>query len=487
MTAPRPRLTRRELVAGAAATGLLAAVPPAWARGLLAQRPRVGPGAFLDGVASGEPGAKAVTFWSRLETERLRSGARLIVARDPGLRRVVATAVVPTGRGVNGTLKTRVGGLKPGTDYFYAWESGTDVSPIGQTRTAPARDSSEPLSIAYSSCQQYALGHFAAHAHAATLSDLDLYVFLGDYIYERSNAELRADDVNAVDLASYRRKYALYRSDPGLRELHRVHPVAHIWDDHEVENNYSDGQPAPSAAQRSAAYRAAFEWMPRMAVPWDRHRIYKRLSFGRVADVFLLDERQYRRPTSDGGQSMLGDAQMGWLLRGLRASRARWKLVAQQVVVAQDPYGNGKASPDRWDGYPQERARLLGELERAGITDVAFLTGDAHVFMANVLASDFAALGDGTSRRPAAVEFVGGSVTSRGRELEEERVRARAPWVRQYDGVPHGYAHLALRPDRLQLEYRASDLQAPNGATLAFERFVQPAGVNDFTRQRLAV
>jgi len=487
MTVSAPRLTRRELVAGATATGLLAAVPPAWARSLLAQRPRVGPGAFLDGVASGEPGARAVTFWSRLETERLRSGARLVVARDRGLRRVVATTVVPTGRGVNGTLKARIGGLKPGTDYFYAWESGTDVSPIGRTRTAPAADSVEALSIAYSSCQQYALGHFAAHAHAATVPDLDLYLFLGDYVYESQKAELRADGIDAVDLASYRSKYALYRSDPGLRELHRVHPVAHIWDDHEVENNYSDGQPAPSRAQRSAAYRAAFEWMPRMAFPSDRHRIYKRLSFGRVADVFLLDERQYRVQTDDGQRAMLGDAQMRWLLGGLRASRARWKLIAQQVVVAQDPYGTGRSAPDRWDGYPQDRARLLGELERAGITDVAFLTGDAHVFMASLLASDFEALGDGTARRPAAVEFVGGPVTSRGRQLEDDRLRARAPWVRQYDGYRHGYAHLALRPDQLRVEYRASDLRAPDGATVAFERFDQPAGQNDFARQRLTV
>ncbi len=135
---PKVTVTRRELIASAGALAAsTAAVPDVWAKPLLAKRARVGPGAFPDGVASGEPGPTAVTFWSRLETPRPRSGARLVVATDPGMRKVVATTVVPTGAGLNGTLKARVGGLQPGTQYWYAWESGTDVSPIGRTRTAP--------------------------------------------------------------------------------------------------------------------------------------------------------------------------------------------------------------------------------------------------------------------------------------------------------------------------------------------------------------
>ena len=90
--------TRRELVVAGAAGAFTAAVPPAYGS-LLSRRPKVGPGRFRDGVATGDPTPTAVTFWSRLRTDRLRSGARLIVARDEDMRRVVATAVVPTGRG----------------------------------------------------------------------------------------------------------------------------------------------------------------------------------------------------------------------------------------------------------------------------------------------------------------------------------------------------------------------------------------------------
>jgi phosphodiesterase/alkaline phosphatase D-like protein len=482
------RITRRELVSAGAAGAALAAVPPAWAGRLLDSTPRVGPGKFLDGVASGEPGSSAVTLWSRLETDRPRSGARLLVARDEELRRVVASAVVPTGRGVNGTLKTRIGGLEPDTQYWYAWESGTDSSPVGRTRTAPAPGSTGRVRIGLSSCQNYPMGYFNAHSDAAQ-RELDLYLFLGDYIYETATAGgtpyPRADDTDAVDLASYRRKYQLYRSDAGLRELHRMHPALHIWDDHEIADNYSDNNPAPSAAQRAAGYRVAFEWLPRIVFPRERHRIYKRIPYGQNVDIFLLDTRGRRSGDNDAQQRhILDETQMRWLIRELKASTARWKVIAQQVVVATIYFGPATNS-DAWDGYPDDRARLLGEIERAGIDDVVFLTGDVHVFMANLLASDFAALGDGSARKPAAVEYVGGSVSSPGIPLAEPVLQAQAPWNKQYDGVQHGYATLDLDSRRLVTDYLTSAHLVPGGPTATFERFTQPAGENRIERQRL--
>jgi alkaline phosphatase D len=478
-------VTRRELVASLGALGAVAAVPPAWGKQLLPHRRRIGPGAFQDGVASGEPSATAITFWSRLETSRPRSGARLVVATDPGMRKVVAHTTVPTGRGVNGTLKARVGGLKAHTEYFYVWESGTGVSPIGRTRTAPPPGAAQPLNIGVSSCQNYGIGYFNAHADAAALPPLDLYVFLGDYVYEAKARRdtLRGDDIQAVDLASYRAKYALYRTDPGLRELHRLHPVVHTWDDHEVENNYSDNNPAPSLAQRYAGYRAAFEWLPRMAIPTDRHRVYRQLSYGGFADVFLLDERQYRTGSNDGqARHILGEPQMRWLIDGLKASKATWKIVGNQVVMANIDYG-GSTNFDAWDGFSGDRARLLGEIERAGIDNVVVLTGDAHVFMCSLLASDFEALGDGSSRKPAGVEYVTGSVTSLGKEVPEATIQSAAPWNREYNGRDHGYARLALGPDQLVTDYMASDVTTPGGPTALLERFTQAVGTNVVQRE----
>ena len=479
--------TRRELVVAGAAGAFTAAVPPAYGS-LLSRRPKVGPGRFHDGVATGDPTPRAVTFWSRLRTDRLRSGARLIVARDADMRRVVATAVVPTGRGVDHTLKARVGGLKPDTEYYYVWESRTGSSPVGRTRTRPPKDSAEPLRIAFSSCQQYQSGYFTPHTHAAA-EELDLYLFLGDYIYEKGRSPLpgdvRTDRTDAVDLASYRYKYALARADTGLQELHRLHPALHVLDDHEVENNYSDNLPPPSPLQRAAGYRAASEWIPRVVNKRDRYRVFRRVPLNTNAELFLIDTRQYRTGSADGRpRRILGDTQMPWLLAALKSSTARWKIIVQQMPIAAAPTGSGVRT-DAWDGFPEDRLLLLGEIERTGIQNVVFLTGDAHVFACNTVASDFGALGEGTLR-PSAVEYVGGSVTSPGLVKPEADVRSESPWVRQYNGSFHGYSLFTVDPANLVMEYRYSDITNPGGGTSLLERFTQPSGASDIIRQSFA-
>jgi phosphodiesterase/alkaline phosphatase D-like protein len=405
------------------------------------------------------------------------------------LRRVVATRVVPTGSGVNWTLKARVGRLKPHTEYFYAWHSGNDVSDVGRARTLPPPDSDQPLLLGFSSCQHYARGFFTPHRDAAA-QDLDLYVFLGDYIYAeryfQTAIDPRRDMIDANDLRSYRRKYQRYRTDRWLRELHRRHASVHVWDDHEVENNYTDNRPAPSAMQRAAGYRAAFEWIPRGVYRSDRFRLFKRLSLGRMADLFLLDERQYRTvDANDKPLRLLGDSQLGWLLHELQASTARWKVVANPVPIAPMDYGNGRRL-DSWGGYDLSRAQLLGEIERAGITNVVFLTGDAHVFMVNALASDPEVFRNNPAHPAAAVEYVAGSITSPGNNLPEPDVQSLNPWTRMYNGAVHGYALVRLDAAAMTTEYRSSDLSRPDGGTATFERFVQPAGQSAITRETLA-
>ena len=227
-------------------------------------------------MATGDPTPAAITFWSRLRTDRPRSGARLIVARDEGMRRVVATAVVPTGRGVNHTLKARVGGLKPDTEYFYVWESRSGSSPVGRTRTRLPKDSTEPLRIAFSSCQQYQAGYFTPHTHAAA-EELDLYLFLGDYIYEKGRSPLpgdvRADRTDADDLpptATSTRSRGR-RGPAGAAPAAPVRP--HLGRPRGREQLQRQ-PPPPKPIQRSAGYRAAFEWIPRVVNKRDRFRIY---------------------------------------------------------------------------------------------------------------------------------------------------------------------------------------------------------------------
>ena len=121
---------------------------------------------------------------------------------------------------------------------------GLGLNKVGRTRTRPAADSRQPVRLGVSSCQHYSYGYFTPHAHAAA-DDLDLYVFLGDYVYEARRppapTEPRQDQIDSNDLRSYRDKYQLYRSDPNLRKMHARFPMISIWDDHEVVDNYAGG------------------------------------------------------------------------------------------------------------------------------------------------------------------------------------------------------------------------------------------------------
>src|SRR6185436_19077854 len=176
---------------------------------------------------------------------------------------------------------------------------------------------------------------------------------LGDYIYEYSpnprgvrqhaNAEVR-------DLSAYRIRYGQYKSDPALCAAHALCPWIIIWDDHEVDNNYANlsgennmESEEQMRTRRAAAYQAWWEHMP-VRVPraksWADLTITRKARWGALADIFLLDGRQYRtnQACGDGTQSipcgdwsdpkrtMLGAAQEKWLVDGLAASKARWNV-----------------------------------------------------------------------------------------------------------------------------------------------------------------
>lgn len=490
---PKRTVTRRELVAAGVTGAALAATPNAWAARLLDKTPRIGPGEFLDGVASGEPTANAVTFWSRIRTDRPRSGAELFVARDPEMREVVRRTVVPTGDGVGGTLKARLGDLDPREEYFFRFVSGTDISPVGRTLTAPASGSNEELRIVSTSCQNYARGFYNALRDARTrVREPDLSLCLGDYIYETASnrASARPDPIVTTDLASYRAKYQLYRSDPDLRELHRRVPMMHVWDDHEVSDNYNEpDEKRATVQQRNLAYRVAFEWLPRMTMPSERHRIYRKLPFG-MADIFLLDERQYREGDVDTrAKALLGKTQMDWLIKGLRESTATWKIIAQQVVVAKIPIvvavaGQGVTNPDAWDGYAADRNRLLDAIVAADIKNVVFLTGDVHVFMANQLPARFdETTYDRVGRPGIATEYVTGGVTNIGIPQPERELQVQAPWNMQYDGVNKGYGSLDLSSARLRTEYYgAPAYQTATVPVTMLQQFDQAVDTNQIVR-----
>jgi alkaline phosphatase D len=211
------------------------------------------------------------------------------------------------------------------------------------------------------SCQSFEKGDYTAYRHLAE-DDLDVVLHLGDYIDEnppRRALPRRHVGGEPADLPGSRVRQALYKTDRDLQAAHARHPFVATWDDHEVENDYAGrhpvegGDPAAFLRRRAAAYRAYWEHMPLRGPPrGPTMPLYRRLRFGDLVELNLLDTRQYRddQPCDEdagGGRvvtcpervdprrTILGSHQRRWLLDGLDRSQARWNVLAQQVVMAE--------------------------------------------------------------------------------------------------------------------------------------------------------
>ena len=311
---------------------------------------------FTLGVASGSPSASGVVLWTRLAPDPLHGGGmdpvlvalRWEVASDERFASVVAFGSIDALPGRFHSVHVGVEGLRPDRWYWYRFSAGSEVSPIGRTRTLPAaRTAVRQWRVGLGSCQQYEQGYFSAHRHLRD-EDLDLMVFVGDYIYESSrgnNLVRRHAAPEPRTLDDYRNRHAQYKTDPDLQLLHAAVPWLVTWDDHEVDNDYAGDQsedldPA-FVARRSAAHQAYFEHMPLRdaARPHGSTMLlYARYDVGTLARFHLLDGRQYRsaqacprsgrgganvvgdtcRALFDERRTMLGAEQERWLADGLR-------------------------------------------------------------------------------------------------------------------------------------------------------------------------
>ena len=483
--------SRRAFLRSLAALGAAAAVP------VRAQPPSFAADPFTLGVASGYPQAGRVVLWTRLAPEPLAPdggmdrkviAVRWEIGRDAALKDIVASGTAYASPEWAHSVHVEVAGLQAARPYWYRFIAGDAVSPVGRTHTAPGR-SAHPrrLRFAFVSCQQYEQGYYGAYRHLAA-DEPELVLHLGDYIYESTwGRELVRShgDGEAVTLEDYRRRYALYKTDPDLQAAHAACPWLFTWDDHEVENDYANDRsqhlddPAWFLARRAAAYKARYEHLPlpRTMVPFGpRMRVYTRSAYGTLAEFFVLDDRQYRSPQAcprpgrggsnrvapeecvelaDPSRSILGEAQEAWLTAGLAASRGRWTFVAQQSRMAQwdERVGPGRAAwTDAWDGYPPARRRLLESL--AHKANPVVLGGDIHAFNVNELKLDF----DDAAAPVVASEFVGTSVTSQGwAQKRLDALRADNPHVLLADSRYRGYVRAELTPEALKVDLRAME------------------------------
>jgi alkaline phosphatase D len=483
------RFGRRTFLASAAAGAAGLVLPRSLAaQGARSPLPLIRGGRFAQGVMSGQPSQTGITLWTRLQDIERTSRLQVEISRDREFRSILyrqdVVADVERGFAVHHRAEHPV--LRPGEEYYYRFFTCDENSRVGRFRTMRPPDSREPVRIAVFSCQKYHQGFYTAHQGLANEPDLDLVVCLGDYVYEERNREQpipeRQDRIGAngdgeiQTLDEFRAKYALYQSDPDLQAMHAAHPFAAIWDDHEVENDYAgttEGDVVqrriPFEERKTNGYRAWRENLPLLAPAGAERVIYGRVPLGANADVFLLDERQYRDPllcepvqpcpqaTAEPPRTLLGQVQKDWVKGELERSRATWKLMANQVMImALDVPTGVPINADQWDGYAAERREILEHVLAKGVQNVSWLTGDIHTFFAGTVTTS------GRSGAPAAAtEFVAGSITSEGiaeefgnQALVSDRIRDPNPHISYIDTEHRGYAVVEARPDELRVDYR---------------------------------
>ncbi|MFJ8886254.1 alkaline phosphatase D family protein [Streptomyces sp. NPDC102402] len=525
--------TRRTVVKAAAATAVAGSVLTS-----TSARAADGP-AFLHGVASGDPLPDGILLWTRVTpSPDARPGSGLgpdtpvtwEIAEDQGFSRIAARGTAVARAGSDHTVKADVRGLRPATAYWFRFSAAADgpgggqpvLSPVGRTRTAPAAGATAAgIRFGVVSCANWEAGWFSPYRHLAARADLDAVLHLGDYIYEYASGSYPTQDTvvrphaplhEILSLADYRLRHATYKTDTDLQALHATHPVIAIWDDHEFANdawsggaeNHTPGSEGSWAARVAAAKQAYFEWMPVRAST--EGTVYRRLSFGGLAELHLLDLRSFRSEQASIGngavddpeRSVTGRAQLDWLKAGLASSDAVWKLVGTSVMISPVAFGalpahllaplaellglpsQGLAvNVDQWDGYTDDREELITHLRENAVTDTVFLTGDIHMAWANDVPVRAATYPLSAS---AATEFVVTSVTSDNLDdilrvapgtlstVAAAAVRAANRHVKWVDMDGHGYGVLDVTAERSQMDYYVVSDKTNREATSSWVR-----------------
>ncbi|MFE6506073.1 alkaline phosphatase D family protein [Nocardioides sp. NPDC057767] len=517
-----PAFGRRTVLMGAAAGA--AALTAAGVAGLPSTAYAGASPYFAHGVASGDPRPGAVVLWTRVTPTAEAvpgsgAGPEISVSwqmsKTSDFARIVAKGTVSTDAGRDHTVKVDAAGLAPETWYFYRFRYNDAFSAVGRTRTAPAASATpDNVRLGIVSCSNLQAGWFSAYRHLAAREDLHAVLHMGDYIYEYGPGEYgygNGDvDIRShvpahemVTLADYRQRHAQYKTDTDLQTLHRRYPFIVTWDDHESVNdaykggaeNHQDATEGDFHTRRAAAHQAYDEWMPvRMsgtAASGDGDQLFRRIAFGQLAEISMLDLRTYRDKqastplvdpaVNDPGRTITGSDQMAFLKGSLDNARAQWKVIGNPVMIApvtlaglpdadiaavNEVVGHLPAdglpyNVDQWDGYTHDRRQVFDHIRDHGVTDALFVTGDIHSGWACELPTDKT----NPLSPSVGVEFVGTSVTSnnlkditdtprRTTSLAVEGVlQANNPHVKYLNFDDHGFSVLDITSARAQMDW----------------------------------
>ena len=331
---------------------------------------------FNHGVASGDPSSDQVILWTRVTPEQPGPIKVILeVSSSSDFNNIAFTKSLKTSSLSDYTVKYDLSIqdiFQSGETFYYRFKAGTAISESGKTKTLALNINK--VKIGVFSCSNFPAGFFNAYQAAAEKNDLDLWLHLGDYLYEypmggyaTSNAKklgrVPSPLHEIITLADYRERHAQYKLDHGSKALHSNAPIIAVWDDHEFSNdtwkkgakNHSiDGSEGDFYARRSAAIKAYHEWMP-IREQQNKRKIFREFKIGKLIQLLMLDTRQYERDKqiqpkdylSDSGfnqasfysdlnsldRKLLGKEQLAWIEEKMTAEDFKWTVMGQQVLM----------------------------------------------------------------------------------------------------------------------------------------------------------
>jgi alkaline phosphatase D len=383
-------------------------------------KPFVGSDFLSQGVAVGDVSSQSALLWLRTDgpasvqiewatVSRWERASKLATVVAPVSRTTPVTTTAET----DYTLTIPLEGLSPATRYRYHVLVGSadqttrqlpaSLAAEGEFTTLPDETTSAAVTFAWSGdlggqgrCRQGVGGY--SIFDVIHRQNVDFFLFLGDTIYGDhvcpSPPNEPGADFKATTLQTYRVRHRYQRGAEALQRFLRTVPVYVIWDDHEVKNNFA----GPFEDQMPVGRQAFREYWPIASPAEDPQRLYRRVRHGADLELFILDTRQYRsRNVEPDGptKTMLGAAQLAWLLDGLRSSTATWKVIVTSVPLS-IPKGGDATVPgnDGWAGGPdgtgfeRERQVIVDAILSHKIKNVVFLGGDVHWVQANAYDPD---------------------------------------------------------------------------------------------------
>jgi len=420
------------------------------------------------------------------------------------------------------TAKLLVGNLPAAQDIFYRVRFQDLASPtiagepqVGRFRTAP--NDRRSISFIWSgdtAGQGWGIDESRGgmRAYATMLKNRpDFFIHNGDNIYadgpiaaeqKMPNGQVWRNIVTedkskpAETLAEFRSNYKYNLLDKNVLAFNAEIPIFTQWDDHEVTNNWWPGEPLTRAEHQRKKYvdknalllsaraaRAFHEYMPLRTTQIEPGRVYRKISYGPLLDVFMLDMRSYRGPNGEGKEDsygpasyFLGPAQIAWLKQELANSRATWKVIAADmpisllVVYDVDRKWGVEAAAQGDNGPPRGReleiADLLSFIKRSGVRNTVWLTADVHYTAAHYYDPNKAAFQD----FEPFWEFVSGPIhagtfgpSALDRTFGPELVYIKAPSKEQGQNLPPSeglqfFGHVAIDGASQQMTVTLKDI-----------------------------